>query len=934
MAIAQTLGTILTATLESAKVKFSGTKPLGTHVSKTPTVMQSSTQITAFLSPRRKLRGDATLARLNAAQRDCVHAWLYHENRTYVAVVQLIRAEFGLSTSKSALGAYYQRHILPGYSDDEDAEITTTLASLKAGHASPAILRRAKALAYFALARPAPQIHLAEKLLDALHRIQKQAIARRRLSLAQRRAAGREAELSARSIIPPISEIPFPSHLASQNPPPGSPRFPAYLALSRCSPRPFAQVMSHSPVLPVPTSKHLRARPAFILSCSTSPLQKSPPPPPRFPAYSRLVPSFLAPRPPSPFVQTAPRFPFATSPPRRESTLVRPLHLALLAATVSGAGLVRAASADESRIASLFRPLDAEFSALCPEGRRVAYTVREGPLTKIAIVDLDGYFSKRLIGIEPERGADTAADPSSAASPSPPAQLRFLRWASADRLVFAHTERILPLPPVTDAAGRTSPSPNGPTIVSPIIAVSADGKNRRTVADAHNFTESEDALQTLADMLRTPKELATQRRNPVHWRMPRLAILGFDPRDREQLILETSGAYSPPTQHAVDLRTGYTTLFGGEVSAPPSEPQVYDWSWFKIVGERQPAARPHTAWRDADLSKLQHALEAKFPRRTVELLDWTEARTRILFRVTGGTDAGRLFVYQRVEDLAVEVLQRAPWLPGNKLHPTRFFECAAPDGSRLTGYLTWPNGHNTAGSTPLIVAFPSGFPAHAQPAFDPESQVFADRGFAVLRLNHRCVAGIDPAHRPALAAALDRVSIGDAVTALAALTQSPSPRSIDRTRIVAFGRGFGGYLAVRALQLQPELFRAGIALDAPVALPRWLATPTPHPLRTTLAALIGRPEQETQTPLCALTQADTLRRPLLLLTDSTCDPAIAAASSELHERLLSLGRSSDRTSLSEGFASARANGYRTIADFIDRRLPASAASTALVQESR
>lgn len=611
---------------------------------------------------------------------------------------------------------------------------------------------------------------------------------------------------------------------------------------------------------------------------------------------------------------------------------MRPRHLALLAATVCGVGLMRAASAEE-RIAALFRPLDAEFAALCPEGRRVAYTVRDGTETKIAIVDLDGHASRRLIGIEPERDTDPAAGP---ASPSPtPAQLSFLRWATSERLVFAHTERVVPLPPVVDASGRATSNPSGPTILSPIIAIGADGKLRRTVADARDFTESEDALSTLADMLRTPQELATQRRNPVHWRMPRLSIVGFDPRNREQLIVEARGAYSPPTQHAVDLRTGHTALFGGEVSAPPGEPLVYDWSWFKVVGERLPGSRPRTDWRDANLANLQRTLEAKFPRRTVELLDWTETRTRVLFRVTGGSDAGRLFVFQRTEDLAVEVLQRAPWLSLAGLHPTRFVECPAPDGAILSGYFTWPK--DVRGSAPLVVAMPSGFPGYAQPAFDPEAQVFADRGFAVLRLNHRCVGGIEPKDRAALAVGLDRVAVADAAVAIAALERQQPHRAIDRTRVVALGRGFGGYLAVRALQLQPEIFRAGIVIDAPLDLPRWLATATTEPLRETIDEVVDR-RAIARTSLSALDQPETLRQPLLMLTDPTCDPAIAATAADLHGRLKAHGLPGERGELAPGFAAAlpaaRASGYRAMMDFVERRLPASAPSTSLAEESR
>src|SRR5688500_16120388 len=121
--------------------------------------------------------------------------------------------------------------------------------------------------------------------------------------------------------------------------------------------------------------------------------------------------------------------------------------------------------------------------------------------------------------------------------------------------------------------------------------------------------------------------------------------------------------------------------------------------------------------------------------------------------------------------------------------------------------------------------FPSGFPGRAQPAFDPEAQVFADLGFVVARLNHRGVAGVRSEDLTALRAAVDRVTVDDAHLAVEWLTQRMPDRPFDRKRIATLGRGFGGYLAVRALQLQPATFRCGIAIDAPMDLRSWFRPP-------------------------------------------------------------------------------------------------------------
>jgi dipeptidyl aminopeptidase/acylaminoacyl peptidase len=577
------------------------------------------------------------------------------------------------------------------------------------------------------------------------------------------------------------------------------------------------------------------------------------------------------------------------------------------------AGLARAALPDE-RVEALFRPPLGEWAALSPDGQRVAYTTRAGGELAIVMMAIEPPGSRRTVSAGPTRDA-------AGAELAPPTHLRFLRWATPTRLVYAPAAREVPLPPVMDPQGRPAPNPDGPTVIAPILAADADGRQRGTLVDARDFQEApEDARRTLADFLRTPLEMATRRKNePVRWRMPHLDVVGFFPRDRDQLIVGTRGAYSMPLRHLVDIRTGHVQAFGDEWPAPPGEPHVYDWFRLKVVGERRDAAQPATAWHDEDLAKIQRDLAAKFPRRSVELLDWSETRARVLFRVTGGTDPGRVFVWQRPEDLPVEVFRRAPWLAAAKLHETRFFEFDAPDGARLGGWLTWP-AKTRLTPPPLVVVFPEGFPGRAQPAFDPEAQVLADLGFAVARLNHRGVAGVREQDRAALRAGPDRMAVDDARATLAWLAAQRPARPFDRRRVAALGRGFGGYLAVRALQIDPTVFRGGVAIDAPLDLQAWLrAAPAPG----IPAELIDHAAADGK-KWSALEHAEALTPPLLLLVEPARDPAIAAAADELRARLQRLGRSVEQVSLEADFAAApppaRAAAYRKIGEFLSLHL--------------
>ena len=329
---------------------------------------------------------------------------------------------------------------------------------------------------------------------------------------------------------------------------------------------------------------------------------------------------------------------------------MRLARVCTLAAAVFLCGLLRAASFDEGIDASPRTSL-AEMIALSPDGHRVAYTSTAGGNLAIVMITLEPPGVKQTVKVDPDADATTPGVPQ-------PMHLRFLRWATPSRLVFAPAERVVPLPPLIDEAGRSSPNPDGPTIIAPVFAMDADGRQRGIVVDASQFQETPaDARRTLADLLRTTKELQATRNEPLRWRMPHLDVLGFFPGDREQLVIQTHGGYSMPRQHLVDIRTGTVREFGGDWPTPPAAPQVFDWYRREIVGERKPGAGPTTLWRDKELGGVQRQLELKFPRRGIEIVDWSETRARVLFRVTGGSDRGRVFVFQRPEDLVLEILR-------------------------------------------------------------------------------------------------------------------------------------------------------------------------------------------------------------------------------------------------------------------------------------
>ncbi len=370
---------------------------------------------------------------------------------------------------------------------------------------------------------------------------------------------------------------------------------------------------------------------------------------------------------------------------------------------------------------------------------------------------------------------------------------------------------------------------------------------------------------------------------------------------------------------------------------------IFDEARGQVVGVRATGVTAFSHWTDAELAQTEHDVQRKFPGRVIELLQWDDARARFLVRAGALGEPGRYYVFQKTENLLVEVLNRGPWLPRTELNEATIFEFDTADGQHLSGYLTLPRRPRLKPS-PLLIDFSHGWTNRAFPGFDREAQVLADMGFVVARVNHRGGSGFGAQHRLAIHGGIDRVPVEDAVAAIEWIARH---HAIDRRRVATIGRGLGGYLALRALQLRPDVFRCGIAIDAPLDPQNWLMPPMPPvagpspdrapvmtmgaipsipppPINFRREALRNFVERGNQRGISVLRNVDQLTRPVMLIVDAPRDRLVAAQNSELRGALKRRDRVADYVEVGTGVTAdlpgARAKLYRQIEGFFNLNL--------------
>jgi dipeptidyl aminopeptidase/acylaminoacyl peptidase len=253
----------------------------------------------------------------------------------------------------------------------------------------------------------------------------------------------------------------------------------------------------------------------------------------------------------------------------------------------------------------------------------------------------------------------------------------------------------------------------------------------------------------------------------------------------------------------------------------PEEVLVFDRFRRKLVGVRTEGLRRGAIWIDRELAAVEDMLKRGTPELDFELIEWDESRRRVLVRASSQSQPGGYYIFDREQKRLWEIAARAPWLSPEQSHAATPFAVKVADGPTVTGYITYPRQVRIE-PVPLIVYCHDGPWSRDRPGFDRGAQALASMGFAVLQVNHRGSSGFGRAYLEALRDEPDGSALRDII---AALDWATATHAVSRKRVAILGNGYGGFLALRALQVHPERFRCAVSINAPTDLAAWMNEP-------------------------------------------------------------------------------------------------------------
>ena len=350
-------------------------------------------------------------------------------------------------------------------------------------------------------------------------------------------------------------------------------------------------------------------------------------------------------------------------------------------------------------------------------------------------------------------------------------------------------------------------------------------------------------------------------------------FLGFS-SDNTLAYFTLSEKTGPGAVYAHDFKTGQKRLVSRddnvdplEVLSSPVDDSVYAVRYldgfprYDFIDKSNPAAR--------DLIKMQ----ASFPDTDVYPVSATRDGSKTIYVVESDTVPGEYYLYDSKAQKAEHLLSRGAWLDEKKMALMEPMKFKARDGLDIEVFVTVPRG-SSGKNLPLIVNPHGGpFGPYDSWGFNPEVQMLANRGYAVMQVNFRGSGNYGKEFKEKGYRQWGKAMQDDLTDATRwAIAQGIA----DPDRICIYGASYGAYAALMGAAKEPNLYRCAVGNVGTYDLPLQLSYSTAggggmNPLKT----FFGDVAQDDVAQYSPARLASSIRIPVMLAAgekDSTCPP--------------------------------------------------------------
>lgn len=235
---------------------------------------------------------------------------------------------------------------------------------------------------------------------------------------------------------------------------------------------------------------------------------------------------------------------------------------------------------------------------------------------------------------------------------------------------------------------------------------------------------------------------------------------------------------------------------------------IYDYKGKTIiaVNTENPLPTYHYMNEDDAKAKIHKKLRKAFAGHDIYITSSNKKGDKLIVRVSSDKNAGDYYLLNSKTFEATYLSSNVSWVNPAYSGIIEPIQLKSRDDLILNGYLTLPS-QKSKSSFPLIV-LPHGGP-HSRDywLYDWETQLFANRGYAVLQINFRGSSGYGESFQ-AKGYGKWGAEIQDDITDATNFVLKRD--DIDPERVCIYGSSFGGYAALMGGIREPELYKCVI----------------------------------------------------------------------------------------------------------------------------
>lgn len=213
--------------------------------------------------------------------------------------------------------------------------------------------------------------------------------------------------------------------------------------------------------------------------------------------------------------------------------------------------------------------------------------------------------------------------------------------------------------------------------------------------------------------------------------------------------------------------------------------------------------KTYYAFADQDRANLQGTIDASLPGTFNRITSISDDEKVMVVFASSDRDPGAYYVLNLRQPALKMIGKVNPRIKPGDMRPMEPIALQARDGLTLHGYLTRPAG--SEGKPVPLVIHPHGGPYGPRDdwGFDPEVQLMANRGYAVLQINFRGSGGYGYSFQKAGQREWGGKMQDDLTDAVKwAIAQGIA----DPVRVAISGASYGGYAALAGVTFTPELY--------------------------------------------------------------------------------------------------------------------------------